>query len=234
MTMTLLLLAALATAAGVWLTRHGIATRPWLETGAPEDIRGPAPLPAAKVGLGVFIAVASTLMALLLSAYTMRMEMTGWSPPPRPLLLWVNTAVLVVASIALHRAMRAAQAGDRDGAGNGLLAGGAAGSAFVVGQLLAWRQLAAAGYLPSGNPADAFFYLITAVHGLHVLGGLVALGQAGWKLRRRARPETLRVSVELCATYWHFLLVAWLVLFGALSFAPSFDWLVALCTAPFR
>ncbi len=234
MTVTLLLLAALATVAGAWLLRQGIATRPWLETGVPEEASGAAPVPAAKVGLGVFIAVASMLMVLQLSAYSMRMEMAGWSPPPRPWLLWVNTALLVVASVALHRAVLAARRGDRAGAGNGVLAGATAGLAFVAGQLLAWRQLAQAGYLPAGNPADAFFYLITAAHGLHVLGGLVALGRTGLKLPRGVRPERLRLSVELCAAYWHFLLVAWLVLFGTLAFAPSFDWLVALCTAPFR
>jgi heme/copper-type cytochrome/quinol oxidase subunit 3 len=51
---------------------------------------------------------------------------------------------------------------------------------------------------------------------------------------RRAPLGTLRLRVELCAAYWHFLLFAWLLLFAALAFSPSFDWLVALCTAPFR
>ncbi|MGG5822981.1 cytochrome c oxidase subunit 3 [Falsiroseomonas sp. HW251] len=233
MTITLLLIAVLATVAGVWLLRQGIATKPWLETGVAEEARTP-PIPAAKIGLAVFIAVATTLMVLLLSAYSIRREMADWSPPPRPLLLWANTAVLVVASVALHAAVRAVRAGDREGTGNALLAGGVAGLVFVAGQLLAWRQLAQAGYLPAGNPADAFFYLITAVHGLHVLGGLVALGRVGATLRRGARMERLRLGVELCAAYWHFLLLAWLVLFATLAFSPSFDWLVALCTAPFR
>ena len=233
MTVTLILIAALATVSGVWLLRHGIMTSPWLETGLPEEAHT-APLPAAKIGLAVFIAVAATLMVLLLSAYSMRMQMADWSPPPRPMLLWVNSGVLVVASIALHRAARAAKGGDRAEVGSWLIAGGAAGLVFVVGQLLAWRELAIAGYLPAGNPADAFFYLITAVHGLHVLGGLAAIGLAAAKLRDGVRSERLRLSVELCATYWHFLLVAWLVLFGTLAFSPSFDWLVALCTAPFR
>jgi len=235
-TFAVLFIVALAALAGVWLLRQGLMDRPWLETGPMDGVAGQgiAPAPAAKIGLFVFIAVVSTLLVLLVSAYSMRMEMADWSPPPRPRLLWVNTFVLVGASIALHRATASARRGDREGVAANLLAGAGASLLFVVGQLLAWRQLAAAGYLPANNAADAFFYLITAVHGLHLMGGLVALARTGVKLRRHVQMESLRLSVELCATYWHFLLVAWLLLFGTLSFSPSFDWLVALCTAPFR
>jgi cytochrome c oxidase subunit 3 len=236
MTVVLLLLGVLAGLGGWWLMRQGITSQPWLETGPLEQAssRGAVVLPAAKLGLGVFIGVASALMALLLSAYSMRMTMPDWSPPPQPRLLWVNTAVLVLASLALQRALRAALAGNRKGARSGLLAGGAAGLAFVAGQFAVWRELAAAGYAPAGNPADAFFYLITAVHGLHLFGGLVALGRTSAQLRRGVPDDRLRLSVELCATYWHFLLLAWIVLFFTLTFSPSLDWLVALCTAPFR
>ena len=111
-----------------------------------------------------------------------------------------------------------------------LLAGGLGAVAFLVGQILAWKQLAAAGYRMATNPADAFFYLVTAVHGLHVLGGLVALGRTGLKLRRGAGMDELRLGVELCATYWHFLLAVWIALFALLAYAPSFLWLYAICT----
>ena len=61
---------------------------------------------------------------------------------------------------------------------DGLLAAGLFAFAFLAGQLMVWRQLAAAGYFLTANPANAFFYLITALHGLHLLGGLVAWGRA--------------------------------------------------------
>jgi cytochrome c oxidase subunit 3 len=235
MTVTLLFLGALAAVAFWWLARQGLATKPWLETGPMDDapLRGAMRVSAAKLGLGMFMAVASTLLVLLLSAYSIRMEMADWSPPPQPRLLWANTAVLILASAALHRATRAARRGERDAVASGLLLGGGLGLLFLVGQLLAWRELAGAGYVPASNPADAFFYLITAVHGLHLFGGLVALARARSALRR-ATLAKLRLSVELCAAYWHFLLLAWLLLFATLAFSPSFDWLVALCTAPFR
>lgn len=234
MTLTLVLLGLLAAVAGGWLWRQGLASRPWLETGVPETAPGLAPDMAAKVGLGLVMAVSATLMALLLSAYSMRMALPDWSPPPLPRLLWANTAVLVAASLVLQRAAGAARRGERDAMAVALLAGGGAGLLFLLGQLLAWRQLAAGGYLPRNNPADAFFYLITAAHGLHLLGGLVALGRAGARLRRGARAGALAPTLGLCAAYWHFLLLAWLVLLATLAAGPSLDGLLALCTAPFR
>ncbi len=70
------------------------------------------------------------------------------------------------------------------------------------------------GFGAATNPASSFFYLITAVHGLHLAGGLVALARAA--LRSARGGAALRLSIELCATYWHFLLIAWLVLFALL------------------
>lgn len=89
--------------------------------------------------------------------------------------------------------------------------------AFLAGQLLAWRQLSASGYFVASNPAVAFFYLLTAVHGLHLLGGLLVWGKTVGRLARPgAELIDVRSSVELCTVYWHFLLLVWLVLFAVL------------------
>jgi cytochrome c oxidase subunit 3 len=97
--------------------------------------------------------------------------------------------------------------------------GGACAFLFLVGQLLAWQQLVDLGYFVAANPANAFFYLLTALHGLHLLGGLVAWSWTSDKAwRRDAEVDRLRLSVELCTVYWHFLLVVWLVLFCLMLF----------------
>ena len=88
---------------------------------------------------------------------------------------------------------------------------------FLVGQLLAWQQLNAEGYFLANNPANAFFYLLTGLHGLHLLGGLVALALTADKVWRGVDPGQVRLSVRLCAIYWHFLLALWLVLFTLLT-----------------
>jgi cytochrome c oxidase subunit III len=82
---------------------------------------------------------------------------------------------------------------------------------------LAWRQLNQTGYFVTGNPATAFFYLLTAVHGLHLLGGLVVWGRTVARMTRAGvELIDIRLSVELCTLYWHYLLLVWLVLFAVL------------------
>jgi cytochrome c oxidase subunit 3 len=147
----------------------------------------------------------------------MRMNLVDWRTLPVPRLLWFNTAVLVLSSVALQWAQVAARRNNIDGVIVGLCAGGASAVTFLVGQLLAWRQLSGAGYFLASNPANSFFYLITAVHGLHLMGGLVALGRTIAKVWRGTEATQIRLSVELCAIYWHFLLLVWLVLLGLLT-----------------
>jgi cytochrome c oxidase subunit III len=215
----ILFMAGIAAIAGWWLSQQRLGAKPWLEEGVIVDFREEsAPsLPAAKIGLGVFLAVAGSLFALFISAYSMRMNMVDWRALPVPRLLWFNTGVLVLSSVALQWGYMAARRNDMDGVVFGLLVGATSAVTFLVGQLLAWQQLSVAGYFLASNPANSFFYLITAAHGLHVMGGLVAVGRTTAKVWRGAEMTQLRLSVELCATYWHFLLLVWLVLLGLLT-----------------
>ena len=164
----------------------------------------------------MFLIVATVLFTLFIVAYTDRMVVADWRPMPEPWLLWVNTALLIASSVALHGAWVGADRGQIDGVRAGLLAAGVFAFAFLAGQILAWQQLVAMGYFAASNPANAFFYLFTALHALHLLGGLVAWGRTTAKVRRGLAPGQVHLSVELCAIYWHFLLVVWLVLFGLL------------------
>jgi cytochrome c oxidase subunit 3 len=215
----ILFMAGIAAIAGWWLSQQRLAAKPWLEEGVMVDLREErtSSLPAAKIGLGVFLAVVGSLFALFISAYSMRMNMVDWRTLPVPRLLWFNTGVLVMSSIALQWAQMAARRNDMDVALVGLLAGGVSAFLFLVGQLLAWQQLNIAGYFLASNPANSFFYLITAVHGLHLMGGLVALGRTTAKVWHGVAATQVRLSVELCAIYWHFLLLVWLVLLGLLT-----------------
>ncbi|MGH8055811.1 MAG: cytochrome c oxidase subunit 3, partial [Candidatus Entotheonellia bacterium] len=153
---------------------------------------------------------------LFISAYAMRMTMGDWSPMPKPGLLWLNTAVLIVTSVAMQWTRAAANRGQVDGVRIGLMAGGVLTFAFLAGQLVVWQQLNASGYFVTANPANSFFYLLTALHGLHLLGGLVAWGRTTARVWRGAEVGEVRLSVELCTVYWHYLLLVWLVLFALL------------------
>jgi cytochrome c oxidase subunit 3 len=224
MVVIVLFMVVMAGFAGWWLLRQGLATKPWLEVGiaGDADATGAAPRPIAKIGLAAFLAVAGSLFALLVSAYSMRMGMADWRTLPMPIVLWFSTGLLILSSIALQTTVAAARRAELDGIRSGLLAAGVSSLAFLAGQVLAWRELAAAGYFAAANPAGSFFYLVTAIHGLHMLGGLVALCRTAAKafaIPMGSTPQAvsaLRLSVELCATYWHFLLLVWLVLFSLL------------------
>src|SRR5512132_686869 len=219
MSAIILFMAGIAVIAGWWLSQQRLAAKPWLEEGVIVDLReeSSSSLPPAKIGLGVFLAVVGSLFALFISAYSMRMNMVDWRTLPVPALLWFNTGVLVLSSVALQWAYVAAHRDNMDGVIVGRCAGGASAVTFLVGQLLAWQQLRAAGYFATSNPANSFFYMITAAHGLHLMGGLVALGRTTAKVWRGAEMAQVRLSVELCTIYWHFLLLVWLVLLGLLT-----------------
>ncbi len=84
-----------------WLLKQSINVQPWVAQGSIEDVyAGVLSRPAAKLGLWGFLAVVTSLFALFISAYAMRMKMGDWSPMPKPGLLWLNTAVLIVTSVA--------------------------------------------------------------------------------------------------------------------------------------
>jgi cytochrome c oxidase subunit 3 len=184
---------------------------------------------ATKLALWVFLAVVAVLFMLLVFAYGGRMTYADWRPSPQLGLLWANTFVLILSSVALQWAQFSVRRGQMDGMRVGLLAGGAFTVVFLIGQVLAWRQLGTMVYFDITNPAIAFFYLITGLHGLHLLGGLVAWGRTVAKLWGDFDVAQIRQSVELCTLYWHFLLLVWLILFGLLFSGNNLDILLKLC-----
>ena len=165
------------------------------------------------VALTTFLAVATSFFALILSAYALRMDYGDWVPLAEPGLLWANTVVLVAASVAFQWTRNAALAGGPN-VRTGLAVSGLLTFGFLFGQVVAWTQLVAAGLTLTGNPANAFFYLLTAAHGVHILGGLYVWARAMLRVMGGRPDESITQSIELCTIYWHFLLLVWLVLFG--------------------
>lgn len=226
MSIVLAFLLAVALIAGWWLSQQRLTSKPWLETG-PIQPSDRAAIPAAKVGLGVFLAVVGGLFALFGSALVMRMDYADWYQMQLPQVVWINTAVLVLSSVFMQTAVGAARRDEAVLLRASVAAGGLLALAFLGGQLLAWRILLDRGQPLAASPGASFFYVITGLHGLHILGGLVAVGRTGWRLwidddRRRAG-----LGVELCALYLHFLLIVWFVMLALLTGWAS-D-LVALC-----
>jgi cytochrome c oxidase subunit 3 len=217
MYITLIFLGVIMATVITWLLRQTFNTQPWVSSPADDAVSGASMDANTKaIGLTVFLAVATSVFALFISAYTIRMEEPDWRPVTEPALLWANSAVLILASIAFHWTRNAAVAGVNERLKPGLVTSGALTIAFLVGQLVAWAQLNAAGYYLDTNPANAFFYVLTAVHGVHMLGGLWVWARSTMKVWTGADADSVRLSIELCTVYWHFLLLVWIVLFGML------------------
>lgn len=206
-----------------WLSQQRLMSKPWLEQGAVLPTLESTGIPTAKLGMAVLLAVVGCLFALFSSAFFMRMAASDWQAPPLPGILWLNTLVLVLSSVALQCAVVAVRKGDVATTRLALTTGGVTALGFLAGQLVAWRALADGGYALTTNPANSFFYLLTGMHGLHILGGLLGLGATTALAWNAVRPGRLRSNVELCAMYWHFLLFVWLGLFVLLAgWAASF------------
>lgn len=209
---------ALATGVVVWfVVASRLTAKPW--AGETAGDVGAVRWPAARIGLWFFMAVVTSLFSLFLSAYSMRMHHgLGWCHLTIPNLLWYNTLVLLAASVAMQFASSLAGRGRRDASRNALVAGGLLTVAFLAGQVMAWQAVGPSLYFIQGSPAIAFFYVLTILHGLHLIGGLYVLVRTTTRFAAGAEIIDLRQSLSLCATYWHFLLLVWLAVFGVLLF----------------
>jgi cytochrome c oxidase subunit 3 len=177
--------------------------------GQPQAIYG--------VGLWVFIGVATTLFSLFVVAYIMRMSSADAAAIVMPRQLWVSTALLIVGSVLLQRAGSTATLAEVTLSRRLLLAGGACAIAFLGAQWWAWEALLAIQVTPVGNPGGSFFFLLTAMHGLHVVGGLIGFAMAARSIWGDAGPQGSAWRIALLARYWHFLLLVWVVLFATFT-----------------
>jgi len=198
-----------------WLLKQSFNTEPWVAE-AVEESEYQAPFNAKPkiVALTTLLAVVTSFFALIFSAYALRMELGDWVPLTEPQLLWGNTGVLIAASIAFQWTRNAAVQDDAAKLKPGMIITGILTTAFLVGQFIAWQQLNASGQFITTNPSNAFFFLMTGLHALHILGGMYVWGRA--TLRLYGNSDSIGQSIELCAIYWHFLLLVWLVMFGLL------------------
>lgn len=149
------------------------------------------------------------------SAYILRRSSPDWQPLQMPGLLFVSTGLLLGSSALLEVARRRLRRWDPAGALRLMIFAGFCGVGFIAAQLGAWRQLADAGVFLATNPHSSFFYVLTGVHVVHVLGGLGWFSVVLVRLRRMALLPGSD-GLGLFATYWHFLGGLWLYLLGLL------------------
>jgi cytochrome c oxidase subunit 3 len=175
--------------------------------------------------IGVWVAIGSILMLFvaLASSYIVRSASgNDWQPIAMPKVLWLSTALILISSITMEVSRRSLKYQRDAGYGRWLLITAALGLAFLASQVFAWRQLARQGAYLASNPYNSFFYLFTAAHGLHLFGGVLALGYL--LLRTTQKRSTVegelrrRGAADAATIYWHFMDGLWVALFFLLFF----------------
>jgi cytochrome c oxidase subunit 3 len=174
----------------------------------------------------MWVALASILMLFvaLTSAYIVRSvpALNGgtedWAPIEMPRVLWLNTVILLISSVSMELARRALGRNEYDRFKGWISLTTLLGVAFLVGQLMAWRGLESQGVYVNSHPHSSFFYLLTSLHGLHLLGGVIALSYVTAAAFRMRIGFKRRTAVNITAIYWHFMDGLWIYLFGLLFF----------------
>jgi cytochrome c oxidase subunit 3 len=199
----------------------------------------------ARLGLAVGITPIIMLFVSLTSAYIVRQGLPtldentnqyihDWLPVSLPwLILIINTLVLMVSSLTMELARRditreSALAPVRSIPGISL---GVEkrfpwlgltvllGMMFLAGQWMAWRELEYRGFFLATSPSSSFVYLLTGMHALHLIGGVVALGYAGIITLLKKSVDSRRVVIDVTSWYWHFMALLWIYIFALLEFA---------------
>lgn len=196
-----------------------VTDKPWERKGVIGGLEpeGAFDTDAERVALVVFLVVATVVFSLFTVSYFIRMELPDWQPLAEPTLLWFNTGLLVVSSILFQWARNIVGREEQRNLMTAFVGGGVFALMFIVGQLLTWQYLQAQGLYVNSNPANAFYFLMTGLHAIHLLGGLWVWSKSSIRLLSGGEPKDVKLSIELCTLYWHFLLIVWLALFAVLA-----------------
>lgn len=188
----------------------------------------PVKSPGAPAQTGVWVGIAAITMsfAAYSSALIIRQSANpDWQHFTLPRILFFNTLVVLTSSVTMYAARPRSRATvDRSGTVTAVDAPHPAwlyltiilGFLFLAGQILAWRNLSAQGLTLASSPSSSFFYLLTAMHGLHLLGGLAGLFYVVYRVRRSST-ERAASAYKAASLYWHFMTVLWLYLFAMLA-----------------
>lgn len=186
--------------------------------GGDDGDRGKQKRPAqpspSRYYTGVTLGILSILMFFmaLASAFIVRRG-TGhdWVPVHIPVILWLNTLVLMASSATLEFSRRRLSDGNLTGFRNLWTVTTLLGILFLAGQLVAWKQLSLQGIFVATNPGSSFFFIFTGLHGVHLLGGVGALLYVAVRNFEKAKVSR-SVAAEITGHYWHFMDGLWVFL----------------------
>ncbi len=168
---------------------------------------------ASFTGLFVLLAASTMVFAAFTSAFVVRRGLSDdWISMPKPPILFVNTLVLLASSVVLDLSRRSLRAHNRSRFNLWWTVATGLGILFLLGQALAWRELKDAGIYVATNPSSSFFYVLTASHAFHLLGGVAALVYVDVQALRLRLGPAKRTAIDVTAIFWHFLDGIWIFL----------------------
>lgn len=218
---------------------RALAEKPWLPQLAGSDkLLTEQHTDPRNTALSFFIAVVSVIFFLLTITFLSRTQFPDfqtlagepWQPLTGSVQLWLNTLFLGLASFSLHLTHKFADEGDNKALPWMLMLGFLFSAMFIAGQMLVWQQLVDLGYFISENPANSYYYLFTGIHAIHLMGGIAVLLQVSYRYIKKSDIDSLSASIKLCASYWHFLFIVWVLLFFLLTrSAATYNAIAVLC-----
>jgi|TARA_Y100000294_G_scaffold136688_1_gene129562 cytochrome c oxidase subunit 3 len=172
---------------------------------------------------GMLIALGSWAMlfiALFASYGIIRVQAENWvspaSDPSSLLLAAINTGIILMSSWTYYRGYRAILSGNLYSLKNWLVITIIVGAGFLVMQLNLWQLLTRRGFTATSLIEGSVFYMLSGLHGIHIIGGLAAVVWLLWKVTRQAiNTPGQSLPVRLVGLFWHFLTVVWIALFIA-------------------
>jgi cytochrome c oxidase subunit 3 len=174
---------------------------------------------ASITGIIVLMCASTMTFAAFVSAMVVRRGLNDdWHAIGLPRILYWNTAILILSSIAIDTGRRLLRRGRRVAFNWFWTAGTVLGTTFLLGQVVAWKQLGERGFYMAGNPSSAFFYVLTWAHAAHVVGALGAVMYVEYRALRYQLGPSRRTMVDVSAIFWHFLDVLWLGIMGLFVF----------------
>ena len=166
-----------------------------------------------KFALWLFIVTVIMIFAALTSAYIVRQADGNWVIFELPRLFLVTTAIILSSSVTMHWAYLSVKKDNLEAAKLAIALTTILGISFLVGQYMAWGELVKNSIHLVGNPSGSFVYVISGLHGLHIMGGVVFLIIVLVSIFQVKIHSKNLLRIEMCATYWHFLGGLWLYLF---------------------
>jgi cytochrome c oxidase subunit III len=161
----------------------------------------------------LFIITIIMLFASQTSAYLVRRAEGNWTEFTIPTIFWYSTALLMVSSVTMHLSYLAAKKDNFIKLKLLISVTFILGITFLVMQWIGWQQLDAQGIYLKGNPSGSFYYILTGLHGFHLITGLIVLGFSFYAGITKEINSKKIIRLEVCATYWHFLDILWVYLF---------------------